>query len=743
MRIFYKRPLSLILCIMLGAFVFFSFYEHAPIRLTAISLIVIFLIFTFIKPSLFREKNVFLRVLAICSLISMLFSFLYFDLWFKAYERYEEDVKIVGTVEEIQRNSYSAQILIKTDDINGTAFSNYKLIAYVNNEKYYGYSIGSRVEFTGTIEGFTALDTSFDVKSYNFSHGISGIVRTTDNFKILDIGKPTFSHKIWSLRQTLCRRLIYASGADIGGLLSALLLGEKSYLPSGTKLNFSRIGISHVLALSGLHLAILALGFSRLLALLRVGKKEATVTTIIFTLLYMAVTGFSVSVVRAGIMLIVSSLLYLLARTKDSMTSLFVSVSLICLLEPYSIFDLSLWLSAFATLGIVVMSEYQSEKYSKPSFAKWLITSFLSTVFAISSTIFITIPKFDGVSLLSPISTLIFSFLVEIFLYIGLLLLAFGGFFPIKFLLTTVGYAIIHLAKFFSGLDWIYVSTNFTAIKTLAIFFTLAFFAFFIFKIRKKKATLAILTSWLAVIFILSAALTYTNQRKTDIVYLDQNNEQILITDKNEISAIEIATYDEESAYGIYEVLADNKITHLDKYVVTHYTYSLEKSISTLTSSLLVKEIYLPLPKNKTEERIFLTISKNLSKESTTVTLYRNEDVIDLCNVSFIPIHRHELGKQKKILFTMLYEDNFYTYLNIDMIYGETKNMALEVIDGSRAIIFGHHETGSEERKFTYKLSEPSIIVFSSNRIKIPTDTLEHYSNCAIYFEAEKISLIR
>ncbi len=728
---------------MLGSFVFFSFYENTALRIAAISLVFLFLVFTFITPGFFSKKKIFARIAAILAMVSMSFSFIYFDLWFKAYDRYEKKVKIVGTIEEMERHSYTTEILIRTDNIDDTAFSNYKLTAYINHELYYGFSVGSTVEFKGVIEEFSSSDSSFDIQSYNFSRGISGVIYEIEDFRILDIGKPTLSHKISSFRQKICRRLISSSNAEIGGLLAALLLGEKSYLPSGTQLDFSRIGISHILALSGMHLAILALGFSRLLAFFKLGKKQSTAITIIFTLLYMTATGFSVSVVRAGIMLITSSLLYLLARSRDSMTSLSVSVTLICIIEPYSIFDLSLWLSAFATLGIVVMSEYQSRSYTKPSFFRWLVTSMLSTVFAISATFFITVAKFDGISLLSPISTLVFSLLVELFLYIGLLLLVLGSFFPVKFLLAVIGYAIIDLARFFSNLDWIYVSTNFLLIKILGLLFSFAFFGFFIFNVRKKAAVITALSSCLAVIFILSASLTYANLKSTDIQYLQQSNEQILIKDKKEVAVIDIATYDKGTSYETYGVLAYNNITHLDKYIVTHYTYSLEESISTLTSSMLVKEILLPLPKNSDEERIFLSILENIASKRTSITIYENEDVINSGEVYVIPIHRHELGKQKKLLFTMLYKNDFYTYLNIDMLQVDTKNMALEVIDGSRAIIFGRHESGSEERKFTYKLSEPHTLIFSSNRITIPKDTLEYYSDCDVYFEAEMVSLIR
>ena len=110
-----------------------------------------------------------------------------------------------------------------------------------------------------------------------------------------------------NLRERLSRCVTLFSDSESGALVSALLLGERDLLPDKLRLDFKRIGISHILALSGLHLAILSLGVGKLLSLLKVKKKARLVIIILFILIYMALTGFSVSVCRAGIMIIVST----------------------------------------------------------------------------------------------------------------------------------------------------------------------------------------------------------------------------------------------------------------------------------------------------------------------------------------------------------------------------------------------------------------------------------------------------
>jgi len=173
MNIFDKRPLSLILCITLGSFVFFSFYESLFLRITSVFIILTAIILSFINPLKKHINPILVRIAAISSLLAILCSFIYFDLWFKAYERYDGEAHIVGEVQEIKHSSYSSSVIISTSDINGKLFSKYKLTVYLNNEEYYGYSIGSKVKLKGEIVPFSNSD-SFDANGYYTSRGISG-----------------------------------------------------------------------------------------------------------------------------------------------------------------------------------------------------------------------------------------------------------------------------------------------------------------------------------------------------------------------------------------------------------------------------------------------------------------------------------------------------------------------------------------------------------------------------------------
>jgi competence protein ComEC len=288
------------------------------------------------------------------------------------------------------------------------------------------FKIGNRLNFYGEISDFSNDSLDFNANSYYLSKGYSAKIIKPTEFEVSGEEKLTLASYFNSKRNDIAEFLIKNSNEKAGGLLAALLLGEKEFLSPQIELDFRRIGISHILALSGLHLAVLALGFAKLLSLFCIGKKLRTLFTLIFTVLYMSLTGFPISVVRAGIMLIIASLLFLLANATDSLTNLTIAVFLIVLSSPYAIFDISLLLSAFATLGIVSLAELPKEYHAKIGLKNLVLNSLTVSLFAISATFLISVLSFGEISVISPISTLVFSLIIEIFLYFGTFFLVFG-----------------------------------------------------------------------------------------------------------------------------------------------------------------------------------------------------------------------------------------------------------------------------------------------------------------------------
>lgn len=147
------------------------------------------------------------------------------------------------------------------------------------------------------------------------------------------------------------------------GVLGALIVGTEMALPRDLRSAFNRAGVSHVLSISGLHVALVAgagyalfrwvLARSRWLLLTANVPKCATALSIIPVLLYAGIAGSNVATTRSVIMILVFVAAVLVDRQRHLVVSLAVAVILILLWSPGAALDISFQLSFMAVLGLM------------------------------------------------------------------------------------------------------------------------------------------------------------------------------------------------------------------------------------------------------------------------------------------------------------------------------------------------------------------------------------------------------
>ncbi|MGN0444632.1 MAG: ComEC/Rec2 family competence protein [Acutalibacteraceae bacterium] len=144
---------------------------------------------------------------------------------------------------------------------------------------------------------------------------------------------------------------------DFAEFAISLLLGDKTYLSPEMKEDFSFSGLSHIMAVSGLHLSVWVMGLFLILRKLRFDKRVAGTLCILSSVCLVFFCAFSVSVIRAAVMMTVYFSAPFFARKGDSLNSLGFAAFIICALNPFAVCDISFLLSFFATLGILVFSD--------------------------------------------------------------------------------------------------------------------------------------------------------------------------------------------------------------------------------------------------------------------------------------------------------------------------------------------------------------------------------------------------
>ena len=693
MNIFDKRPLLLIITAFISGFVGFTFSDgwvKGSLLIGAILLLILSLVFYFNKI----VKNLIWLIIPLILIVSMAFSYIYFDLHFKIYERYDEEVQIEGIVISIEENPYSSTIIVQTTSIQEKSRRGHKLRLYLQNYSIgEEYEIGSKISFKATLYEFDDF-YDIDATSYYFADGISADARDIKDLK--HIGQESIPIASYGalIRGYLLQRAELLSGERAGALFSALFLGERDMLDDQIKLDFKRLGITHVLALSGLHLSIISLGISKVLTAVKIKKKPRLVIVSVFILTYMILTGLSVSVVRAGIMLLISSALFLLGKTKDSITSLSIAVLVILIISPYSVYDLTLWLSALSTLGIVAMGdleEYKPQETIWKRALKAIFDSLKASLFATSATLLITITTFGAMSLASAIATFLFSILAEIVIYIGMLMLIFGKVIPFGFILNYISEATYWLAGIMSKPDWIYLCTDYVIIILLVAIYTFGFAIFLIFGFKNKKHASAILAICFIVITILSMLVNVTAANEDiSICTLNENGDRILLRSNSKVALICSADYSSAEAYISFDLLTDYKITYLNEYYITNYTSELLADIEKLTSLIKIDKICLPAAENEEEEYILEDLFLLTDNKNTEICVYNLEEEIVWNEYTLSFLYRSKYAdKYEKNAFKITKDSTNLLYLSPSMLLGADKIYAFQVIAKSNAIIFG------------------------------------------------------
>jgi competence protein ComEC len=158
---------------------------------------------------------------------------------------------------------------------------------------------------------------------------------------------------LYRLRKALAGKLHLYLSRDAAALESAMLLGNRSSLSKTVKMAFQGAGVSHLLAVSGLHVTMLCGIF-----LLGDDRKKRfdrrwIAARILLILFYMALTGFPVSVVRAGSAFILMEIGYFLREPPDALTSLGAIAVLLGLQNAYAPCDLGFQLSYCAVIGVL------------------------------------------------------------------------------------------------------------------------------------------------------------------------------------------------------------------------------------------------------------------------------------------------------------------------------------------------------------------------------------------------------
>ena len=235
------------------------------------------------------------------------------------------------------------------------------------------------------------------------------------------------------LRDSLMRGM----GEDLGGIAYGMIAGDRYSIPEEANSAFSVAGIGHILSVSGLHIALLAMLLTRFLRFLHLPRLPRGLAVMAGLIVYAVFTGGAASVVRSLIMYSVSMWTRYFGRY-DPLSSLSAACVVCLLVSPLYLFDCGFLMSAGAVFGLIAFSSPLVRLFLKARFPKFLafgLGSSLSVQIAIlplTAVFFSEIGLYSVIvnALLMPVLSALFIILVALLPLILIPPLSFLGFFP-------------------------------------------------------------------------------------------------------------------------------------------------------------------------------------------------------------------------------------------------------------------------------------------------------------------------
>ena len=225
---------------------------------------------------------------------------------------------------------------------------------YINVDKKSSLEYGDKIQIKGEFqEPQTARNyKGFDYKQYLKTLKIYGTVKVS-TVQVID---KNCANKLMQISNSIFLQIKSniekTYNEHISGIILGVMLGYTEQIDESVREDFSTSNISHVLAVSGMHISYIIILITNTTKKL-LGKKPSKIIASFVLLVYMFITGFSISVVRASVMGILACMSFVVYRKSDTLNNISISTLITLINNPYSLTGLSFLLTYGGTLGII------------------------------------------------------------------------------------------------------------------------------------------------------------------------------------------------------------------------------------------------------------------------------------------------------------------------------------------------------------------------------------------------------
>lgn len=587
-----------------------------------------------------------------------------------------------------------------------------------NSELQEGYEFVLR---NATVNYVFALDRNHAVTFAADRIFLSIDTENHEDYAILSEDNYTFFDRFRRLNSFFCAKLRNGIKGEEGRLAAAMLLGDKPALTDLMYRDFSRAGLSHYLAVSGLHVSIITGVVSFILLQLRMKRWIRNLLISLFTVGYLFLLGFPVSAVRSVVMLLTVFFAYSMGDSSDSLNALGIAAVLIILIEPLSILDTSFILSFCATLGIVCFmplfnglvndifkpknkSNTKEKKILRfvlmllKKLAVFVFGTLMSVSAALSLTLLPVMYLFGETSVLGYQSNLYVALPATPLLAASMFYLFFGG---IPYIGDALEIVIRKSARFMidtaaelSEKKGALVSLVSEEVEVIVLAFSLLIFILLLIKVKHKRPLLLAPSAYplviLAIILTASAALP----ENAELTFVSTGKDElILAVCEDESAIIDISDGSLNRLSLVSSEARASGVTEFDTLILTHYHSRYLSSVSRFISSEMVRKVILPYPETEADAWVMAQLVDTVQSagcECVIVDPFAEVSLPGGVTMTMSDISRLERSNHPMVYLSFSDGDERITYVGESSWEHEGARLG-ELIEESDVLFFGGH----------------------------------------------------
>lgn len=432
-------------------------------------------------------------------------------------------------------------------------------------------------------------------------------------------------------------------------IAESLVFGYKEDLPKNLIESYSKTGTLHVLAVSGMHVALVFFLLSKILWFLdfkKNGKYIKSLLVIFAVWGYCIITGFSPSVIRAGVMITLMITGKMLNRNVNVYNVIFATAFIILLINPFWLFNVGFQLSFAAVVGIVFLQQYLKGFWSPQNrFFELIWEIIVISVSAQIATFPLCLHYFSQFPNYFILSNLVIIPLTTFIIYLGTLLIIFykiaviSNFLSlvISFFIGITNKCVTEIEKLpYSFIDGVKV----TSFQALLIYLIIGFFIIWLLKNDKKVFSAIIICA--IIFFSISLFDKLILQKEKTVVLFDiPRHNAILLSDGESSVVISDKSTDDNLLFYLRGYLIEKRIFPVSKYYTLENFEKInfkDKNLNLMIKNSVInfRNFKLKICKNSLPDN-----SCNLNYIIPNHEILNNINETDLCNGNFI------LGRSK------------------------------------------------------------------------------------------------